>query len=210
MRVVATFTLLISLTGATAVQAADPPTLALANSMSRLRDTLGKPLLETVVSLNNTTALVLENLTPQGASFTTSGRKTPGESFDILRKRSYFAISFSTCSGAASLDAKISSVIAWQLVSPKDPDSRESVNYQGYTAAYLQQLLQLLNTPPAISNPSTLRAPRTNSLGGVVFEFVKGDTTETLSLIDDVDVSPDNALHFSWQAVNTSFCPKIQ
>lgn len=187
--------------------AAEPPYLPLTAEVGGLRELLGKPLIDTIVDLTNTKRWVLERATPQGASFALTSTKNVGETFDQLRKRSYFAVSLSTCPGAKGLDAKISSVIAWQSLRPADLQ-QSTPNFQSYTAAYLESLLGAVNSPPSVSNASTMRAPRGGNLRGIVFEFVKGDTTENVSLLDDMDTPSDGDLRLSWQAVNSSFCPK--
>ena len=188
-------------------EAAEPPPLTLPNELAGLREQLGKPLLDTVVSYTNEKPWILGSFTAQGASFALTTSKIVGENFNALRQRSVFAVSFTTCSGSKSLEGKITSVIAWQALLPSDK-ADGSMNFQGQTASYVQSLLELMNSPRAITNPSTVRAPRDPKLKGVVFEYVKGDTTETFSLLDDTELNPAAALRLSWQAVNTSFCPK--
>lgn len=173
------------------VRAEETRTMFLQSIIPELRSQVGKSLLDVVVPFNNERNLILERLTPQGASFFAGDNKAVGESFDQLRKRSYFALSITTCSGSKSLDAKISSIIAWELVA----DSGGSgMNDRAYIALHLQHLLELMNSPASISTPSSMRSPRAAPLRGLVFEYVKGDTTETLSVLDDMEDSVKNAL----------------
>ena len=178
-----------------------PPDLYLLRSIGELREYLGKPLLDTVIDVNNKGILGLHTLSAQGSTFAYNAGRTPNESFDSLRQRSHFAVSFTTCPGSKEISSKISSIIAWERLETNTLQT-------SYVAVYLQKILESINLPPSITNPSTIRAPRIGKLTGLVFEYVKGDTTENVSLIDELDLPQSNALRFSWQATNMSYCPK--
>ena len=189
--------------------AGEVPTILLEEAIPELRSQIGKPLIDTVVQLNNDKEWVLEKVTPQGAFFFHGAdSKSPAENFDTLRRRSQFAVSFTTCTGSKSLDSKIANIIAWQVVS--DAETISHTNDRALIAAHLQRLLESVNAPAVVVTPSTMRAPKADQLRGVVFEFVKGDTTENVSVLDDIsERSLRSMLRFSWQIVNNSYCPKF-
>ena len=90
----------------------------------------------------------------------------------------------------------------WETLDGKDDDS-SGLAPAAQSGLGLEQLLSLMNTPPRVVTPSTLRVPRVKMLHGPVFEYVRGDTTETLSLVNE-----GKTLRINWTSMNTSTCPK--
>jgi hypothetical protein len=159
------------------------------------RGMLGKPLLDSVVTLNNEQPIILETISTLGASFFYNpNKKVMNETFDALRQRTQLAITITTCSGSKDWTAKISSVAVWETL---DADSR------AHAGTAVQRIIEEMGPGNVVSTPSNLRAPRVASLNGVVFEYVKGDTTESLSFLTE-----GGELRLNWSAANTSFCPK--
>jgi hypothetical protein len=160
----------------------------------RLRAMIGRPLLDESIAFNNATGFVLEELLPEGSRFFLGGNgKRPGENADDMRQNHGFIVLITPCSGSHDLNAKISTVAIWENL-----DSKEASD----TGVGLEQLLALMNTPPGVVTPSTLRVPKVKNLHGPVFEYVRGDTTETLSLVNE-----GAALRLSWTSTNTGVCP---
>jgi hypothetical protein len=213
--------LLLSLSVALSMSASlsyanEPVPLYIENNIATFRSMLGKPLLDAVNQFNNEQRLILEKLAPQGASFFLfPNEKVPGEPFDSLRQRTYLSLAMTTCAGSKDLDAKISSVSVWEGLYD-DPVSKDTGDDGSdkredrlYIAFHLQRLLELMNPSSVISTPSSLRAPRVSQLKGIVFEYVRGDLTETLSLVNDLsEASMKFSPRFNWQTSNSSFCPK--
>ena len=186
--------------------AAEINTIYLEENMPIFRNLVGRPLLGAVMGLNNGQNLVLETLTPQGATFFWGGNKMPGESFDSLKTRTLLSVSITTCSGAKDLEAIISGVSIWQALIERGDGG---INQQAYVATHLQRLLELMSSPPSITTPNALRPPRAASVKGIVFEYVKGDTMEQLSLLNDPgEKILEFTLRANWQIVSTEHCPK--
>jgi len=186
--------------------AADINAIYLEQNIPIFRNFIGRPLLEAVIGLNNGQNLVLETLTPQGATFFWTGDKIPGETFDSLKARTLLSVSITTCNGAKDLEATISGVSIWQALIERGDGG---INQQAYVATHLQRLLELMNSPPSITTPNALRPPRAASVKGIVFEYVKGDTTEQLSLLNDPgEKIPEFTLRANWQIVSSAHCPK--
>ncbi len=186
----------------------DTPSTIIQFYIPTLRDMLGKSLIDTAVTFSNERPIVLEKIVPQGATFYLSARggKVTNENFDQLRGRSVFAVSLVTCNGAKSLDAKISNVIAWEIVQ-SETNSSYLGTYANTVAISLERLLGMMNSSASVTTPSTMRSPRGGQLHGLVFEYVKGDTTETISLLNEGEAS--STLKVSWSATNTAYCPKF-
>lgn len=161
------------------------------------RAAIGKTLLDWTISTNNTTAWILHRLDPAGAYFASPGDKAPAETVDALRSRSSFAMFATTCPGAKDHTAKISSVTVWQTVA-------EHERVPGGIGLGMQQFLQAMNEPPAVQTPGVLRAPRVAQLKGVVFEYTKGDTIESASLVNEAGLG----LRLNYVIANTAVCPK--
>lgn len=165
----------------------------------RLREMIGKPLLAQAIEFNNTSPMVLEALTPDGARFFYGGNsKTPGQTADDLRLNKAFSLAMTPCQGAHDLGAKIASAIIWQTLG-----ENQNSNNSAHIALGLEQLLALMNNPPGVVTPSTLRAPRAITLRGPVFEYVRGDTTEVLTFVNE-----GVALRISWSISNSAVCPR--
>jgi hypothetical protein len=178
----------------------DKSVWALTNVIGNMRDLIGKSLLDVTVDLNNNSKFVLESITPEGTRFFWGGSsKEPGENADSLRQSKAFSILITPCSGVHDLRAKVSSVAMWQTLD----DRNMQINVQPTIGLGLQQLLEVMNAPTTgVVTPSAMRSPRTNDLKGLVFEYVRGDTTETVSLVNE-----GSPLRISWSITNTAVCP---
>jgi hypothetical protein len=175
-----------------------------ARIIPELRPMIGKPLLEQTIAFSNSKGVVLEAITPEGARFFWGGNgKQPGESADDMRKSHYLVVLLNPCPDAHDMTSKISSISVWEEAAPdKLLDRDEQVRQLKQTGLGLEQLLSIMNTPSAVVTPSTLRTPRVKSLHGPVFEYVRGDTTETLGFLNEGE-----ALRINWTSSNTGVCP---
>lgn len=162
--------------------------------MPTFRAMIGKSMLDQSIAFNNSTSFVLEELVPEGARFFFGGSsKKPGENADDMRQSHDLIVLITPCTGIHDLTAKVSAVAVWERLDGKDALA---------SGVGLEQMLSLMNTPPGVVTPSTLRVPRIKTLHGPVFEYVRGDTTETLSLVNE-----GNALRINWTSTNTAVCP---
>jgi hypothetical protein len=73
------------------------------------------------------------------------------------------------------------------------------------TGRILKEVLELINDPLAISTPTTLRAPRIPNLVGPVFEYVRGDRTTVVGLLNDTG---NDRLMLNWAISDASVCRK--
>lgn len=163
-----------------------------------LRADIGKPLLDVSLGLINQTQFNPEKITPQGASFFFStNAKEVGQNVDELRGSHYFVIAMTTCPNATSLDAKIDGITIWEDV--------RTENERQLIAVGVQQMLELMNDPPAVQTPSVMRAPQPTGLHGVVFSYTKGDTREQFSLLNEDNAS--QPLKIQWSVSNNAICP---
>ena len=182
------------------------PTLARGETMefdigqliTGLRAMVGKPLLDQTIQFSNEQNFTLTALTPEGSRFYLGGTgKMPGETVDEMRQRHAYVVALTPCPGTHDLTAKISSVAIWQTLSGAGQVSGSQI------ALGLEQLLAMMNTPAGVVTPSTLRVPRVRSLHGPVFEYVRGDITETLSFVNE-----GAPLRLNWTSSNTGICPR--
>lgn len=173
-----------------AAQSAAVPSISWIKSLGK---SLGKPLLPTALDISNRNRIVLQSLTPESATFL-FGSKEPGESIESLRKRASLSIILATCSGNTALDGPIASVSVWEQL-----DDRESK----LSARILEEVLELVNDPPAIATPTQLRAPRLPNLNGPVFEYVRGTQTIVVGLLNDTG---NDRLTLNWAVSDASVC----
>ena len=163
-----------------------------------LRAMIGKPLLDQTIQFSNERNLTLTALTPEGSRFYLGGTgKMAGESVDEMRQRHPYVVALTPCPGTHDLAAKISSVAIWRTLNGAGQGESPQV------ALGLEQLLAMMNTPAGVVTPSTLRVPRVRSLHGPVFEYVRGDITETLSFVNE-----GAPLRLNWTSSNTGICPR--
>ena len=189
-----------------AVSQVKTPVFPIYTIVPDMRPLIGKSLLDTAVKINNERPFILETLNPQGATFFLGGKKAPGEVADALRHRTTLSVVFTTCSGSQGLEGKISAISVWERI---DEDGDGDVRMKN-VATGMQQMLEIVNTPPTVVTPSTLRSPKASQLQGLVYEYTRGDTTETVSLTDELGSTGalDPQLRVSWSITNTSICPK--
>lgn len=175
------------------------PEFVIGRFIGPMRDMIGKPLLDASIDFNNKSPFILEALTPEGSRFFFGGNgKTPGQSATDLRQQKGFSIFISACPGAHDLTAKISTVSIWQTL-----DEDQKIKDHPYIGLGLEELLTLMNTSPGMATPTTLRAPKPKELHGPVFEFVRGDTTEVLAIVNE-----GSETRISWGITNTAICSK--
>ena len=126
--------------------------------LTEMRADVGKPLLETSLGMINNFPLIVEKITPQGASFFAGGSKIAMQNVDELRAAHPFIIAFTTCPNASSLEAKIETVAVWEDIS----DDSE----RGTIASAMQQMLEAMNNPAAsvVIGPATRCRRRDASL----------------------------------------------
>jgi hypothetical protein len=179
---------------------AEDTVFATGRLMTEMRAMVGKPMLDQTIDFSNRSPFVLESLAPEGSRFFFGGNsKQPGESADDMRQRHGFIVVMTPCPGTRDLAAKVSTVATWETVSLGEP-SKDSVQQMGLG---IEQLLAMMNSPPGVVTPSTLRVPRVKNMHGPVFEYVRGDTTETLSLLNE-----GTPLRINWTISNTGICPR--
>jgi hypothetical protein len=179
---------------------AQSPQIAISGWIAPMREMIGKPMLDQVIDFNNKSSFILEALTPDGARFFIGGSsKTAGATADNLRQEKIFSILITPCPGAHDLGAKIASIAMWQTI----VDESAKVDESSKIGLGMEQLLAMMNTPPGVVTPSTLRVPRTKDLRGPVFEYVRGDTTEALGLVNE-----GAALRINWSTTNMAVCPR--
>jgi len=163
-----------------------------------LRAMIGKPLLDQAMSFNNSTGFILEELAPEGARFFVGGNsKKAGENADDMRQSHGMIVLITPCPGVHDLTAKISSVSVWETII--DPETARGGVAQADRGdrSGAEDVLTSMNTPPGVVTPSTLRKNH-----GPVFEYVRGDTIEILSFVNE-----GLPLRVNWTSVNTSVCP---
>jgi hypothetical protein len=166
-----------------------------AHFIEAMRDMIGKPMLDVTIDYNNKSRFILEALTPEGARFFYGGNnKDPGESADNMRQNHKFIIILTPCVGTHELSGKISSAVLWETL---DSDEKSD------SGLGLEQLLAMMNTPAGVVTPSTLRVPKAKGLRGPVFEYVRGDTTEILSFVNE-----GSTLRVNWSTTNLAICPR--
>ena len=182
---------------------ADDWVFATSQFIPDLRAMIGKPLRDQAIDFNNSQPFVLEELTPQGARFFFGGnRKMPGETADALRQNHGMVVLLTPCSGNNDLAAKVSGVTVWEALGNNSADA-ESLRRRLVKAGLgLEQVLSQMNSPAGVVTPSTLRVPKVKSLHGPVFEYVRGDTTEAVSFVNEGD-----DLRLSWSTTNNGVCP---
>jgi hypothetical protein len=184
-----------------AIARAEDSVFAIGRLVTEMREMIGKPLLDKTIEFNNKSPFVLESLAPEGSRFFFGGSsKQPGESADDMRQKHGFIIIMTPCPGAHDFSAKVASVAAWETISGGE-SMEENVQQMGLG---IEQLLAMMNSPPGVVvTPSTLRVPRVKNLRGPVFEYVRGDTTETLSFLNE-----GSPLRITWTITNTGICPR--
>lgn len=160
--------------------------------LTSARQMIGKPILSTVVAINNSEKILLHRVTPSVALFAAIAAKNPQENVDDLRKRAAFMIQISTCPDAKSFDDKIAVVSIWENLEKSEKDS---------VGRGLQGLLEKMNTPPSLTMPTTIRPPRTPQSGGVVFEYTRDAVTEIVGLVNE-----GNELKINWTVANSAIC----
>ncbi len=166
--------------------------------LTQMRDDIGKSLLEVSLKIINNGTLVVEKISPQGASFFAGGSKAAMQSVDELRAAHPFIIAMTTCPNASSLEAKIETIAVWEDIG----DDGE----RGAIASAMQQMLEAMNNPPAVQTPSVMRAPQTKGFRGVIFEYNKGDTKEQFSFLNESVTPASRGLKLQWSINNEAVC----
>lgn len=173
---------------------ADDSAYAIGRLIPDMRAMIGKPLLDQAIDFNNKWPFVLESLTPEGSRFFFGGStKVLGETADDMRQKHGLVVLVTPCPGAHDYTAKVASVALWETLS-SDETTQLGLG--------MEQLLAMMNTPSGVVTPSLLRIPRFKNLHGPVFEYVRGDTTETLSMLNE-----GSPLRLNWTVSNTGICP---
>ena len=187
-------------------RAAEPSPTFIESTGPLLRAMLYQPILDTVVKFNNEQSLVLGRLTPQGASFFAGAEKVAGEKFDATRQRATLSIAVTTCNGATGWDAKISGISVWEAL-PWDAEHNSGPG--PYAAYHLEKVLETITGTDGITTPNSVRSPRVVELDGPVFEYIKGNTIQTVSLLNDTNAKDQRLrLMMNWTISDSSSCPK--
>lgn len=173
--------------------------------MQSLRSSLGRPLLDATVDMVNTTdGINLQNITPQGASFS-DGIKKGGQTVDQLRAASTVTIAITTCAGATSLSDKVSRVSFWEdILTP--PPNQSGTDERAQVALGLQQVLEAMQNPPSIQTPGSMRAPH-DGFHGINFEYTHGDISESLAFLNEDSSDLSDGLKIVWTVSDTAVCP---
>ena len=173
--------------------------------MTQMRAMIGKPLQDQSINFSNTSPFVLGTLGPEGARFFYGGSgKVPGETADLMRQMHRFVVLLTPC--RSDLSAKVESVTLWATISSSasatDSNNRIPEVLQNFGLS-MEQLLSMMNSPPAVGTPGTLRASQAKNLRGPVFVYNQGDITQTISFLNE-----GPALRVNWKMENTAICPR--